>query len=123
LFIAFVAFSTIYDVARGAYMHRRFGQRNTLAAHPVGLFIGAVFVVASRLAHFQPGSIYGLFTALRFQEVPDEKAEGRGLALAAVAVGLIGFLGWLVWGPIHAAAGKVGASFPVLLGDASLGTF
>jgi hypothetical protein len=122
LFLAFLIFSTIYDVARGMYMHRRFGDINKLAAHPVGLLIGVLFVLASRLAHFAPGYIYGLFTALRFQQAPDEKAEGRGLALASVAIGVLGFLGWLLWGPIHTAAAKPGVAFPTLLADATLST-
>jgi hypothetical protein len=122
LFVAFLTFSAVYDVARGMYMRRRFGDINKLAAHPVGLMIGILFVLVSRLAHFAPGYIYGLFTALRFQQAPDEKAEGRGLALASVAIGVLGFLAWLLWGPIHTAAAKPGVGFGTLWADATLST-
>ena len=123
LFLALMAVSWIYDVLRGSYMRRRFSLNNTLAAHPVGLVIAVLFVIASRAAHFQPGYLFGLFTALRFEKTPDETAEGRGLAVASIGIGILGFAAWFAWSPVKTAATENGAAFVVLVADAALSCF
>lgn len=123
LFGAIVLTSMIYDLARGWYMHRRFGEPSGLVIHPVGLMVGALMVVMSRLAHFEPGYVFGLFTALRFQRPPDPHAEGRGLAISSVLLGLAGVVGWLLLGPVRDSVGDGSSSFLMQALEAGLASF
>ena len=42
--------------------------------------------------------------------------------MASVAIGVLGFLAWLAWTPIHTAAAKSGVAFSTLVADATLST-
>ncbi len=121
IFITLVITSVVYDLFRALYLKRRFGLRSKLRTHVIGLMIGAILVLASRLANFVPGYIYGIFTALTFAgKDPSDKQDGEGLAVATIGLVALAALGWFAWIPVKAAATQAGADFPVLVLDATL---
>jgi hypothetical protein len=113
--------SATYDLARGYYMQRYLGERGRLVLYPVGLMIGALFVVMSRLAHFTPGYVFGIFTALTYtRREPSDEEAGRGIAVASLWLLALGALAWVASIPVADAAAKPDAGFLVLSLDSML---
>lgn len=112
--------SIVYDLARATYLRKRFNAPSKLRTHAHGLGISALMVVLSRLSHFLPGYLYGIFTGLvPMRKISDEQ-DGEGLTFASVAFLLLALGGWLAWEPVKAAAAMDGAGFDVLVLDAYL---
>jgi hypothetical protein len=122
LLAALVMVSTVYDVARARYMRKHFGVVASVRGYPAGMAVAAVLVVFSRLAHFTPGYLFGVFTALGFNQPVDEKEDGKGLAVAASSLLGVAFLCWMLWIPVSAAAEKASPDFVTLFLDAALST-
>jgi hypothetical protein len=120
MLVTLLIVSFIYDVARGWYMRWRFGVPSKLRTQWVGMGAGAILVLISRLAHFLPGYLYGIFTALVFGRKPTDRQDGEGLAVASVALLGIGILAWLSTIPVKAAAAAPNAGFAILVLDAAL---
>jgi hypothetical protein len=135
MFLALGATSFIFDVARGAYVRRRFGivvqdfslrtplayiGKGTLRAFPLGMIIGGLLVLFSRLGHIQPGYLYGLFTGLVFRGELSAEREGESLAIASVSLLSVGLAAWIVWIPIKHLAVHPGAGLSILVLDAAL---
>lgn len=123
MLIALFAGATIYDVTRAFYMKKRFGHRSKLRAHSFGLFMGALLVTASRLAHFLPGYCYGLFTGLVFRTNPKDNEDGEGLAFSSLLLIGIAVTGWFLWIPVKAAANTGHPGLIVLIIDAAFASF
>ena len=108
-------------VAAGAYVRRRFGDAaHRLRVFPAALIVAGVCVLVSRLAHFQPGYLYGLIGGFAFVRELDTRDEGRQtltttLALLTVAVGT-----WAAWTPLNNAVERGDASLGLTLADAAL---
>jgi hypothetical protein len=122
MFVALVGAVFIFEVARAGYVHRRFKVDGRLKAFPTGMLFGAVLVVLSRLAHFQPGYLFGLFAAAVFGDRITSKHEGESLAVAAVSLLAVGAAAWLAWIPVKHLATKPGAGLAILCLDATLAT-
>jgi hypothetical protein len=119
---ALLLVSLVYDVSREAYV-RRHEVPARLRTQALILPVAIVLVVLSRLAHFTPGYIYGLFTAVIYLRPVDTELDGRGLALASAMLGGLAIGGWFLWEPVRRLAEEPGAGLPTLTLDAFLATF
>jgi hypothetical protein len=120
MFLAIAGASFIFDVTRASYIRRRFSVEGRLKAFPTGLALGALLVLLSRVVHFQPGYLYGLFTGLVFQTELSQKREGESMFAAGATLLGIGAAAWLLWIPVKHLATHHGASLGVLSLDAAL---
>jgi hypothetical protein len=120
MFVALATASFIFDVARAGYIRRRFSVEGRLKAFPTGIALGAVLVLLSRLVHFQPGYLYGLFTGLVFQHELSHKKEGESMFAAGASLLGAGAVAWLLWIPVKHLANQHGASMAILSLDAAL---
>jgi hypothetical protein len=119
---ALLLVSLVYDVSREAYV-RRHEVPARLRTQALVLPFAILLVVLSRLAHFTPGYIYGLFTAVIYLRPVDTELDGRGLALASALLGGLAIGGWFLWEPVRQLAQRPGAGLPTLTLDAFLATF
>ncbi|WP_426571063.1 Ig-like domain repeat protein [Aquihabitans sp. McL0605] len=122
LFASTLTISGVYDVARKRYLHHHYGYVSSLRGYPIGVFIGIILVVFSRAAHFTPGYLFGVFTALGFSREIDRRHDGRGVAAAAVWLFGIAVASWFLWIPVANAAAKPYAGFVPLFLDTTLAT-
>jgi hypothetical protein len=122
LLLAIATISTVLDLLRMRYHHRVTRKRARLKAFPLGLVMAAILVFFSRIGHFHPGYVFGVFTALAFEEELHDEEDGRGLAIAGVGLLVVALLALFLRGPVGQLAGEGGASFFVLVVDAALAT-
>ena len=122
LLSALVIVSSVYDVARARYLRKHFGVISSVRGYPAGMAVAVVLVAFSRIAHFTPGYLFGVFTALGFNQEVDEREDGKGLAVAAASLLGVAVLCWLLWMPVSAAAVHPSPPFTVLFLDAALST-
>jgi hypothetical protein len=106
-----------------AYYTRVSGLLSTLRVLPLALAVAVACALLSRLAHFQPGYVYGLFAgyaALRDRRLASAQ-EGRGVLIGALWALGVSVLAWLVWGAsVSRAAAGPHPSFGLLVLDATL---
>ena len=114
--------SAVYDVARARFLRRNYGIESSLRAYPAGLVVAAILVLFSRVAHFTPGYLFGVFTALGFSSQVDKRKDGKGVAVAALWLLAMATACWFLWVPVSEAAGKPHAGFVPLFLDATLAT-
>ena len=114
--------TAVHELIRNVYLERTFGKRGTLKAFPIGLIVAAMLVVFSRLAHFEPGYMFGVLAGLTFRVEPTVKEEGRSLAVAGIMVFVVGMASWFLWAPITDAVSKGNGGFALLALDAFLAT-
>ncbi len=122
LLAALGTISFVLDHLRNVYLGRTIGTVGQLKAYPIGLIVAAILVLASRLAHFQPGYVFGVFTGLAFQEELSERHDGKGLAVGSVGVLAVAIIALLLRAPIDNWASEPNAGFGVLVLDAALAT-
>ncbi len=97
------------------YHRRRFGPvRRHLRALPLGLVLGLLCVVVSRVTSFQPGYLYGVVVGVAFDRTLSARESGHVAALSTLAVVCVSVLAWVVWVPLNAHAAAAGA-FPLLI--------
>jgi len=82
--------------------------------------VGVLCVAASRLAHFQPGYLYGVIAGAAFQRELSREEAGRGVLVSAVVLLVASIGAWLAWIPVSHAANKAGAGLGILVLDAVL---
>ncbi len=80
----------------------------TVRALPATLIVAVICVVVSRLAHFQPGYMYGLVIGFFFAHGVSRELEGRAEAAAAGTTLVAAFAAWIVLGLLHAGVGPSG---------------
>ena len=122
LVVAIVVITGVHEIARGFYLERRFKKSGRLKVFPLGLLIAVILVVFSRLAHFQPGYLFGVLAGLSFRVEPTSSEEGRSLVLASLLTLILAVLAWLAWVPVKDAVMSGHTSFPMLVLDAALAT-
>jgi hypothetical protein len=122
LVIAIVIVTGVHEFARGIYIERRFKKSGRLKVFPLGLLIAVVLVVFSRLAHFEPGYLFGVLAGLSFRVEPTSAEEGRSLVWASLATLALGVITWLAWVPVKDSVVSGHASFLMLVFDAVLST-
>lgn len=123
MLIALAINSLIYDVSRSFYMKKRFGHASKLRAHSLGLVTGLILVAISRFASFIPGYCYGIFTALVFNKNIEDKENGEGLAFGAIALLIVGVIGWIAWVPIRSLTTLENPNLIFLVIDAAFASF
>jgi multisubunit Na+/H+ antiporter MnhB subunit len=84
--------------------------------------MAAILVFFSRIGDFHPGYVFGIFTALAFEDELRDEEDGRGLAVAGVGLLVVAILALVLRGPLDHLAGANGANFFVLVVDAALAT-
>ncbi|MDQ4144595.1 MAG: hypothetical protein M3198_12795 [Actinomycetota bacterium] len=120
MFVSFLIVSLTYDVARALYIRRRFKVSSKIRAQVAGIVVGTILVIFSRIADFQPGYVYGVFTALVFRGSVDEKDDGRALGFASVWLGVVAVGSWFAQIPVSDMAAEAGAPLWVLALEAGL---
>jgi hypothetical protein len=122
LVMAIVIVTGVHEFARGVYIERRFKKSGRLKVFPLGLMIGVVLVAFSRLAHFEPGYLFGVLAGLSFRVEPTSREEGQSLVWASLATLALGVVTWLVWVPVKDSVVAGHTSFVMLVLDAVLST-
>jgi hypothetical protein len=93
----------------GLLMHRRrTGELGSLRALPWTLVAGAVCVVVSRLAQFEPGYLYGVLLGVVFSHPQTDTDDGRQAAVGALVTLLVAVGAWLAlgWLRLHVTDGS-----------------
>jgi hypothetical protein len=122
LVIAIVVITGVHELARGIYIERKFQKSARLKVFPLGFLIAVILVAFSRLAHFQPGYLFGVLAGLSFRVDPTDTEEGRSLVLASILTLALAVAAWLLWVPVRASVIAGETSFPMLVLDAVLAT-
>ena len=120
LFLVFMIVSLTYDVMRRVHLRKRHDLSSVLRAQLIGMVVASILVVASRLGHFHPGYMYGLFTALAYAAVLHESHHGRALAFASMRLLAVAIVAWFLWIPVKHMAEEPDAGFLILMLDAML---
>ena len=106
--------------AATATAYRRIRGRSThieLRAIPAGIAVAAVTVLISRLAHFEPGYLYGFVCGIAFAHRLGKSEEGHVVGLESTATLLAAVAAWAAFIPIDGIALRPGANFGVVLVD------
>ncbi|HUY86566.1 MAG TPA: Ig-like domain-containing protein, partial [Acidimicrobiales bacterium] len=80
---AIILSTGVTEIARGVYVHRKFKKIGDLRAFPLGIVMAAAFDVFSRVAHFEPGFVFGILAAMVFRVEPTGEEDGRSIALSS----------------------------------------
>lgn len=103
-----------------AYFRLRFRDHGQLLVMPGTLLVAAVCIAASRLAHFQPGYLYGVLMVFVFQNEIDERGRGRLAAASGLFVLGLAMIAWFAWVPVSGASMGSGAGFWSILAESAL---
>ncbi len=110
------------EIARGVYVRRRFNKIGDLRAFPLGVAIAAILVIFSRISHFEPGYVFGVFAAIVFRIEPTKAEDGRSVTLASIWLILVSALSWVIWIPVKDSVISGNHSFTMLALDSLLAT-
>jgi hypothetical protein len=105
---------------RAAFLKRRYELRGKLKTLPIGVVLAGLLIVMSRVAHFSPGYLFGIFATLAFTHSPSQKQSGRAVVVASLATIAVAFAAWLVWMPVKSATIAGHGGFGLLVLDALL---
>ena len=103
-----------------ATAYRKVKRRPTkarLRAVPAGIAIAVLSVLISRLAHFQPGYLYGIVCGVAFAHKLAKNEEGHVVAFESAATLVAAAVAWIAFVPVDAAAVHPGSPFWVALVD------
>jgi hypothetical protein len=116
--IATVTF--VSTLTKNGFLKKSYGIHGSLRVLPAGVVLAAVLLLISKLAHFNPGYLFGVFASLGFVKHPTAQQSGRAVARAAGWMLLVAVISWFAWVPVKemAIAGKGGLG--VLIVDAFL---
>jgi hypothetical protein len=118
---AIALFTTASGISSGLYLTRRMsGATVELRILVSSLPIAALCVVVSRLAHFQPGYLYGLIGAFVVARTPSRPDMGRSVAVSAMVTVALAAAAWLVRPSIAALASGPTPSFAATAADTFL---
>jgi hypothetical protein len=120
LFLVFMIVSLTYDVIRRGHLRKRHDLSSVLRAQLIGMVVASILVLASRIGHFHPGYMYGLFTALAYAAALHESHHGRALAFASIRLLIVAIVAWFLWIPVKHLAEEPDAGFLILTLDAML---
>jgi hypothetical protein len=107
-------------LVRAAFLKRRYQLRGKLKTLPIGIVLAGLLIVMSRVAHFSPGYLFGIFATLAFAHSPSQKQSGRAVVVASLATIGVAFAAWLVWMPVKSATIAGHGGFGLLVLDALL---
>jgi hypothetical protein len=120
-----VAVTTIgFAIPTFAFFGTRYRDRGQILVMPGSVIIGAIFVLLSRLLHFQPGYLYGLLAVFVFHHEVDRDTGGRLAAVSSLLVLALAILAWFAQVPVAGFTMGPHVSFwGVLLESALCGAF
>lgn len=93
-----------------------------LRAIPSALMVAVLCVLVSRMAHFEPGYLYGVLGGAVFAIGLDRRSEGRAETAVFLGSMALALVAWLAFGPVARSADGADASFGILTADAFLGS-
>jgi hypothetical protein len=120
LLMALVASTIVFSLPAVVMMRLRHGEWGQPAALPGALPIAAACVLLSRVAHFQPGYLYGAILGVGFAAELSKEEEGQTVAITVLWTLMLSVAAWIVRSPVHTAATKAGAGFAVQMLDTAL---
>ena len=120
LLAGLVVVTLVFAAAPLAYARRRYGERGLLRVLPGTLLVGAVCVLVSRLARFEPGYLYGIVGGFVFARRFSREEEGRNAFAGALAAFAVALVAWLAWQPVDAAAADGSPGLLLGLADSTL---
>jgi hypothetical protein len=95
--------------------------RAAVAAHlqalPAALIVAALCVAVSRIAHFQPGYLYGVVCGAVFAGSLKRREAGQLTIVSSVVMLAVSVAAWFAWVPVNHAATHHGAFVGVILLD------
>ena len=123
--LAFIATGLALLVTVGAGYASGRGYRTrvhaAVAAHlqalPAGLVVAALCVAVSRIAHFQPGYLYGVVCGAVFAGSLKRREAGQLTIVSSVVMLAVSVAAWFAWVPVNHAATHHGAFVGVILLD------
>ena len=93
----------------------------TVAAHlealPAGLIVATLCVAVSRIAHFEPGYLYGVVCGAVFAGALKRREAGQLTIVSSVVMLAVSVIAWFGWVPVSHAATHHGAFLGVILLD------
>ncbi len=119
-FGAIIITAFVTEIARGFYVRHKFQKVGRLKAFPLGILIALVFVIFSRLSHFEPGYVFGILISLVFIVEPTGEENGKSLALSSIWLFLLATVAWFVWIPVKSLVIGGNQSFILLVVDSLL---
>ncbi len=118
--VALAAVTLLSGFPRRSFMRARHHDSGHIKVAPGTMAVALGCVILSRLAHFQPGYLYGLIAGFAFTIVASDDDEGRIAARSSVFMLVVAVAAWIIRTPIDTAATKAGAGFVVVIADAIL---
>jgi hypothetical protein len=112
--------TVVFDLPGIIHVRLKHGHTAALRTLPWSLAVAALCVLVSRLAHFQPGYLYGLVAGLAVQGELSQRQHGKSLAIAAAGMFAVSLVAWFAWLPVRALASQPGAPWWALAADAAL---
>jgi hypothetical protein len=107
-----------------AYFGLHFRDRGRILVMPGTVLLGAAMVVVSRVAHLQPGYLYGLLAVVVFHHDLDRRTTGWLAAVSAVVVMGLALVAWVARVPLTGASLQPGVGFWTVVAESALaGTF
>lgn len=122
LLVGLAMVTAVFTLPRLVQMRIAHGEWGRPRAFLGALPIALACVLLSRLAHFNPGYLYGAIAGFAFQSevAPDE--EGRLVALSSAWILVVSVAAWLARSPLRASAEGADAGFLAQIVDVALVT-
>jgi photosystem II stability/assembly factor-like uncharacterized protein len=116
--VALLTTATVVYLATRVYRARvHASARAHLRALPAGLAVAAGCVAVSRIAHFQPGYLYGVVCGAVFAGSLKHREQGQLVTVTCLSTVVVAVAAWFAWVPVNQVATKHGAWFGWVLGD------
>jgi hypothetical protein len=121
---AIFAFTVAWGLASSLYLHRRMeGVGHHLRVVLSALPLAALCVLASRLAHFQPGYLYGLIAAFVFTRPLSRSLAGSSIAVSATFTAALAVAAWFARVPVGPLASGAHPPFAAVAANTFLTAF
>ena len=93
-----------HEYVRAWYVKRFLHVPAHFETFPLGIALAVVLVFFSRIAHFQPGYVFGIVAGVAFRGSVEDREEGKSLAVASLATLVLALATWIAWIPVRDAA-------------------
>jgi len=121
LIVSRAVVTVAFALPEAIFMRNKYRLGGRFEALPAALAVAALCVLVSRLAHFEPGYLYGIIVGIEFSRKLARDEHGRLAAWAAGWVLVVSIAAWFAWIPVVNAISGGDTSFPILFIDAAVG--
>ncbi len=104
IFVGLGMITFAHEYVRAWYVKRFLDVPADFETFPLGLLLAVILVFFSRVAHFQPGYVFGIVAGVAFRGGVEDREEGKSLAVASLATLVLALVTWLAWIPVRDAA-------------------